>query len=267
MTTSLFPVVSAASLLGFFLLGCSASPEPNPVSTATDAAVETPDAGASAPDSGTIAKTISFAVKLVDATAQDTALQGVNVCVPGRSDVACAKSGADGAVKLGLPAGAEVMIGCENKAYGPVYMTWTLGNADLDAGRFGVFTRSTASSFVELSGGKLTPTAGALMVNVYEDLVERTKRVSGATFTLTPKAGGGPTYVSATKLPQPSLTASTEGGPGLFYDLAPGDYTVTIAHPTRTCKGGFGWKAEGPTSLRSRVFGGGISNVTFVCPP
>jgi hypothetical protein len=101
---------------------------------------------------------------------------------------------------------------------------------------------------------------------VYEDLETRTTRVAEATFTIAPATGGGPVYVSAQKLPDPSLTASTEGGPAVFFDLD-GEVTITIAHPTRACVGGFGWAAGDERSLRSKVFPGGLSNVTFVCPP
>jgi len=34
--------------------------------------------------------------------------------------------------------------------------------------------------------------------------------------------------------PNPALTASTAAGWGLMY-AAPGEYTFTITHPTRTC--------------------------------
>ena len=91
--------------------------------------------------------------------------------------------------------------------------------------------------------------------------------MAGATFTIAPKSGGGPTYISAAKLPDKTLTASTEGGPALFFDLDPGEVTLTIAHPDRQCVGGFGWEAGDDKSLGSKIFAGGLSNVTFVCPP
>jgi hypothetical protein len=210
---------------------------------------------------------IKFSVRIVDATASPTlALQGVEVCAADRPDVACATSDADGNVELSLPPGSELMLRCEGPSHGPMYMTWAIGESDIDAGTFSLLDKTRIEGLVTFSGAKEWPAKGAILANVYEDLVKRDQRVAGATFTITP-AAGGPVYVSDSKFPDPSLMASTAGGPAVFFDADPGEVTIAIEHHTRACKGGFGWDAGSDEALRSKVFEGGLSSVTFVCPP
>jgi hypothetical protein len=209
---------------------------------------------------------IEFTVRLRDATAEtETFLPGVEVCAADREDIPCATSDADGRISIELPAQSEIMVRCQSDDYGPAYMTWAIGSEDIDAGVFGLLARANQNLFVTLSGARNWPARGALTANVYEDLVNRDVRIEGATFTIEP-AGGGPIYVNEARRPDASLDATSLGGPGLFFDLE-GEVTVTIHHPTRTCTGGFGWPTGDPAALRSRIFPGGLSNVTFVCPP
>ncbi|KYF67576.1 hypothetical protein [Sorangium cellulosum] len=217
---------------------------------------------------GAAPEDIAFSVRIVDATASPvTPLEGVEVCVADRPDVACATSDADGRLMMSLPAESELMLRCESESYGPAYMTWTVGTEDIDAGSFSLLTKTKMGLLIALSGAEAWPEKGAITANVYEDLDARTTRVAGATFAITPNAGGGPAYVSAQKVPDPSLTASTEGGPAVFFDVEEGEVTITLEHPSRECSGGFGWKAGDERSLRSKIFPGGLSNVTFVCSP
>ena len=58
--------------------------------------------------------------------------------------------------------------------------------------------------------------------------------LEGFTATISPAATAGPTYTSASWAPDKSLKASSAAGWGTF-QAAPGDYTVTIAHPGMTC--------------------------------
>lgn len=208
--------------------------------------------------------TIAFHVRIVDALAA-MPLEGVEVCAAEHPEVECAISDADGDVALELPASTELMLRCEGAEHGPAYMTWTIGDEDIDAGSFGLLDVTRTGLLLGLSGAQAWPDQGAITVNVYEDLALRDTRVADVTVRVSP-AGGGPVYIGEAKLPDPTLTASTVGGPAVAFDLV-GDVTVSIEHPTRTCTAGFGWSTSSPTALRSRIFPGGLSNVTFVCPP
>jgi hypothetical protein len=208
--------------------------------------------------------TIAFHVRIVDGLAT-TPLEGVEVCAAEHPEVECAVSDENGEVDLELPANSELMLRCEGAEHGPAYMTWTIGDEDIDAGSFGLIDEVRTGLLLGLSGAQAWPDQGAITVNVYEDLVARDTRVADVTVKVSP-AGGGPVYISEAKLPDPSLTATTTGGPAVAFDLE-GDVTVSIQHPTRTCTAGFGWETGSPTELRSRIFPGGLSNVTFVCPP
>jgi hypothetical protein len=211
---------------------------------------------------------IELTVVLVDATAEPLRpLPGIEVCVHGHPDLPCAESDADGRIAMRLPASSEILLRCEGAGYGPAYMTWTIGTEDIDAGRFNLIPTASQDALVLLSGARSWWETGAVGVNVYDELVRRDTRVAGATFTIDPVLGG-PTYLSELRRPDPSLTASTVGGPGIFYDIPDGtEVVVTIHHPTRACRAGLGWATGSETSLRTQVFAGGISFITFVCPP
>jgi hypothetical protein len=223
----------------------------------------TPDGGPPPTDAGP--PTIQFTVRLVDAMSM-AALEGVEICAADRPDVACAMSNADGQVTMRLPPNSELMLRCANNDYGPFLMTWAIGTSDIDAGTFSLLAVNIQNAFVIFSGATMWPATGGVTANIYEDIVQRNVRVEGATVTITPTAPL--TYVGTNRMPDPTATATTTGGPGLFYDIPPGEVTVTISHPTRTCTGGSGWPVAGDNrSLRTRVYAGALSNVTFVCPP
>jgi hypothetical protein len=210
---------------------------------------------------------IELTVVLVDATAATpTPVAGIEVCVHDRPDVPCATSDAAGRIDMLLPAEAEILLRCEGAGYGPAYMTWTIGSEDIDAGSFNMIPTTSQDALVLLSGATEWWETGAVGVNVYDELVRRDTRVEGATFTIAP-VGRGPTYLGEARRPDPTLTASTIGGPGVFYDIPDGEQViVTIHHPTRTCRAGLGWATDDEASLRTRVFAGAISFITFVCP-
>jgi len=221
-----------------------------------------PDEGADAPSD------ITFTVRFVDAVAPDSGpLVGVEVCVAERADIACDVSDAGGRVMLVVPADTDILLRCHGASHGPAFMTLRTGKDDLDAGVFQLLEEDFQSAFVELAGADDWPTTGAITANVYEDIVDRTTRVADVTFTILP-AGGGPTYAGDARLPDPTLGATTLGGPAIFYDRQAGEeVAITVAHPSRTCTGGFGWPGGDARTLRTRVYAGAISNVTFICPP
>jgi hypothetical protein len=227
---------------------------------------ESDPAASAAGDVNQGAQTISFTVGFVDAVSKEP-LADVTVCAAERDDVPCAISDADGVVTIDLPADSELMLACTHDTQVPTYMTLATGQADFDANVFMLLSKAFAPAFIKLGGGTEDPTKGILVANVYEDLVVRDKRVADAAYTLAPVAGIGPVYGAEGGLPDTTLTQTTMGGPAAIYDLDPGDATVTLSHPSRTCAGGFGWATESATALRTRVFAGGMSTVTFVCPP
>ncbi len=213
-------------------------------------------------------ETIGFTVTLTDALSDEpTGLEGVEVCAAERDDVPCATSDADGFVAMELPANSELMLRCSGGGYGPMYMTWSIGESDIAAGQFGLIAEDRMPPLFAIAGADEWPEKGAIIVNVYDDLEERSTRVAGATFTISPDDGGGPVYVNEQPLPDPELQATTLGGPAVFFDLQDGEVEIAIAHTERTCGAGFGWPGASPVSLRSRIFAGGLSSITFVCPP
>jgi hypothetical protein len=194
-------------------------------------------------------------------------LVGLEVCVADQPDFPCARTGQDGKVRAPVPANTEVMLQCAAPLHITTYMTLLTPDADFDVGVFRLLEQSTADLFVATAGAPRDPTRGVLLVNVYDDFVKRTERVAGGTAALESAAGIGPVYGANGALPSSKLSAMSSGGPAGFYDLSPGDYTVTLSHPERSCTRGFGWPTAAETTIRTRVFAQGMSTVTWVCPP
>jgi hypothetical protein len=116
------------------------------------------DTGSGGNGGDTGPKGVSFSVRLIDATAKtETPLEGVEVCAAERTDIECATSDAAGELTLTLPAGSELMLRCENDDYGPMYMTWTIGSEDIDAGTFSLLDKGRMAAFVSFSGGEEWP--------------------------------------------------------------------------------------------------------------
>jgi len=194
-------------------------------------------------------------------------LGGLEVCVPGRDDYPCAKTGSDGRISAPVPPDSDVMLQCAAPMHVTTYMTLRTPGADFDVGVFRLLEKATADLFAQTAGVAPDPTRGILLVNVYDDLVKRTVRVPDATTTLVSGGTATPVYGGGFALPDSTLTATSPGGPAGFYDLAPGDYTVSLAHPARACSRGFAWPDADENTVRTRVFAGGMSTVTWFCPP
>ncbi len=194
-------------------------------------------------------------------------LNGIEVCVEGRDDIPCALAGPDGKISLPVPPNLEMMLKCSMPLHITTYMTMKTPTESFDVGVFRLLEQSTADLFSAMAGSPRDDTKGILLVNAYDDFEKREVRVAEFTAAIEASAARGPVYGAGAAFPNPSLKASTDGGPAGFYAVPPGDSTVTIAHPSRACAAGFGWPEAQPTRLRTRVFAGAMSTVTWVCPP
>jgi len=194
-------------------------------------------------------------------------VSGLEVCAAEREDVPCAHTGDDGKVELALPAREEIMLSCVVRTHVPMYMTLVTPGEAFDVGVFRLLDSVVGNLFAAGGGGLQDPANGIVLVNVYDDLVNRTSRVAGATADLAPLAGVGPVFGGSNGLPDHSLSASTTGGPMAFFNVPPGPRKVVLTHPGKQCAGGFGWPGTTALELRTQVFPGGMSTVTFICPP
>jgi hypothetical protein len=90
--------------------------------------------------------------------------------------------------------------------------------------------------------------------------------LDGATFSVTPVSGKGPVYLSSGGTPDQGATATSSQGFGLFGNLPPGDYEVSVTHPTKTCVIDLlGWPATNKSAARVRVQADFIAAATFIC--
>jgi hypothetical protein len=245
---------------GLALVACSdESGSPSSTSSTSSAG-----SGGSGGDPGP--RLVSLSATFVDARTQ-APLSGLDVCTAERDDVPCGKTDAQGRIEIAVPADAEILLACTIETHVPTYMTLKTPSDAFDVGVFRLLDASLAETFVSLAGASQERDHGIVIANVYEDIVVRDVRVADATFSLSPEGGLGPIYGGPIGLPDPSLDATTAGGPAAFFELSEGERTLSIEHATRRCVGGFGWPAGGDSSLRTKVVAGGMSTVTFVCPP
>jgi hypothetical protein len=252
-------LVLAAALA---VAGCGG--ESDGASSSTTTTTSSATSGTSGGDAGP--ELVRMSVAFIDARTSEP-LVALDVCVAGNDGVPCGKTGDDGLLTMDLPAAAEILLACTIDTHVPTYMTLKTPAEAFDVGVFRLLDTGTAQIFVSAAGATQGTDQGIVIANVYEDLVERDERVAGATFSSAPQDGLGPVYGGALGLPDPNLEATSEGGPAAFFELPPGPRTVTIAHPDASCAGGFGWPTDAETSLRTEVFAGAMSTVTFVCPP
>ncbi len=250
-------------LAALAVAGCESTSQPADGGVAQGDAATPLDASSDAPFKPSA---VTLSVRFIDAATRDP-LVGVRVCAAERDEVPCSTTRADGGVTIALPADSELMLACTIETHAPMYMTLKTPAANFDVGIFRLIDKKTAAAFVVAAGAPEDPARGIVLANVYDELERREQRVADATFTLDPAEGTGPVYGGAIGVPVPGLTGSTTGGPGMFFNLSPGNRTVKIAHPSRRCVRGFGWPTPSETSIRTKVYAGGLSTVTFVCPP
>jgi hypothetical protein len=174
-------------------------------------------------------------------------IEGVEICVYENEDI-CTTTDENGEFTLeGVPADTDVYLSFTKDGYGSKIMGFSSGSSSLavtvdlasDALRE---VRATAAGAVD-SEEKGSITAAAITYNT--DKVDSPWasssetgdwiRLEGVSFALEPESGTGPVYADADDVLDPSLDVTAEAGLVYFYDVEPGEYTVTFSHPSMSC--------------------------------
>jgi hypothetical protein len=184
-------------------------------------------------------------------------LSGVKVCVDQHPEIACVTSDANGNFTLlGVPPRTNLVLTCEKAGYVNASKSVQTSSTDVqESAPIDMFANhaspaDTPPAGVTLDGTKgsvlffaLGPVPGSADPNAFGLL-------AGVSVTLSPAAGKGPYFFGVgDKKPDLSLT-KTLGGAGLYYNVDPGDYTLTFDDPDYDCAaigGGFGgWGVPAP---------------------
>jgi hypothetical protein len=208
------------------------------------------------------------------------AIPGVQVCVNGHSEIPCTSSAADGTFTLaGLPGGANLPITLVKDGYLSVLKPIQMGRTDNTNTQFPIFM-TLASDSVPDAGFAIDQQSKGL-VNVFvlstappadagPDSGLMFSLVPGATLSISPTSGNGPEYIDNNNLLDPTAT-STIGVSAMFYNVAAGNYTLTVNAPNFDCEAiNFPLSADGypngtPHQVAFPVLAGYVDLVGVLC--
>jgi hypothetical protein len=206
---------------------------------------------------------------------------GVKVCVDGHSEIPCVMSAADGTFTLaGLPGGANLLITLAKDGYLSVLKPIQMGRMDEQNG-FPIFMTMLSDGLPD--AGFVIDQVNKGLANVFllstapppdagPDSGLMFSIPPGGTLSISPASGNGPEYVDNSNQIDTTAT-SLVGISAMFYNLDPGNYTVTGNAPNFDCEPiNFPFSADGyPTGTSHQVGfpvkAGYVDLVGLLCSP
>jgi hypothetical protein len=202
-----------------------------------------------------------------------TGIPGVAVCVKGHGEIPCVMTATDGTFVLpGLPQATDLVITFKKDGYVPALKAIETARADMQ----------TSNPIPMFSSSDPMPNLGFSIDmqqkgEVYFFVIGPAPADSGAPFaadqgatvTLMPANGNGPFY-GDNNLFDAGVT-SIIGGAGAYFNVDPGDYTLTVDDPRHNCApisfpfSGWGYPVP-PLSVEFPVLAGYVTaQVGFLC--
>ena len=182
------------------------------------------------------------------------------VCVIRPSMGACATADAMGDLTLAAPAMADVAIRYTKAEFWPlIHMVTTNADHSIEAD-----IANNIAVNVAAAGAMMSPEAGKgqLLVQLAEPEGANTD-LAGATVSLS--TGAPPLYFGEDQIPDAALTETTDLGLTAFINLDPGEYEVTIAHPSVTCSyTESGWLTDSQTTVRVLIEPDSLTTAAFL---
>jgi hypothetical protein len=184
-------------------------------------------------------------VKQGDPNAPSPGLAGVKVCVDGHAEVSCVTTDAQGDFSLGfLPDGSEIVLVLEKDGYVPTLKPITTGYTDTTVAQPITMYRA-ADLPTNLGFAVDAKGAGSIdflvIVRPQDDAV-LAGPLPGAVAALSPAAGESAVYFGTPGVLDPTLKATLSSGgnfalgtasSGRFFNVPPGDYTLTFTPPPK----------------------------------
>jgi hypothetical protein len=212
----------------------------------------TKDGSVSPPDSG-----------VPDAGFTAPRLAGVKVCVYQHPEIACVTSAADGTFTLeGLAPLTNLILTFDKTGYAKASKSIQTASTDMQITTpIDMFAEGSIDKTVD--GGALDSTKGSVFFftigpvpgsadqNAFQGL-------AGATVTIAPVKGSGPFYIGKNGKTIDKALTQTLSGTGYFYNLDPGDYTLTFDDSAVDCEpislGASAWGIPVPATPHSVKF-------------
>jgi len=193
------------------------------------------------------------------------------VCILGRTDLACAVTGSDGKFTLQVPASSQMVISIKQTGYWPYYLGVTTTDQDYntpDKAPYALVTSTQMKLMGAMVGETMDATRGHIVIGVQDAPTPNwTARQADVTVKLSSAAGGVIAYSAKGLLLDKTLKATTASGPALIFNVKPGDWVLTLTHPTLTCKadGHFAIPAGQPGQFKVKVMAEGNFAVAAYC--
>jgi hypothetical protein len=204
-------------------------------------------------------------------------LPGVKVCVDGHPEFACQTTDSDGHfVFKGLPATTQFVLTLVKDGYSSSLKPIITASTDMDDTTTPIFMLGAGlklpdGTAVDSSKGnmfffQIGPVPGDTTSGAFQT-------VAGVASTLTPESGSGPDFVGGNGKVL-STTTSVLNSYGFYYNLTPGDYTLTLTRPGTDCEailtpfGGWGYPGGGAHQVAFPVRAGFVTTeVGLFCLP
>jgi hypothetical protein len=254
--------------------------------------------GAPSKDAGEEPQPVHFSgttsISVVGVLHDETALPGVSVCVidssgSKSSSQPCVVTDDKGAWSFVFAPKQQLILGFEKAGYDKQLIVVDVGTADVQA-----TTPVRLAPFVQVDGG---PDGGAIVSYGWDPSIKLDASkgsvnlvavqsaatadagtaapgfdfTTGVSFTLTPKGGDGPFFVTPGETWDESAKA-TVGGYGAWYlNLIPGTYQATASSDSATCvsvfSSIFGWQGDNGATKFPIIAGWNTQTILFYCTP
>lgn len=174
--------------------------------------------------------------------AQARPLSGVEACIHGHPEIACALTGESGTFTLrGVPAETQLVLTLAAEGYLPRVLPLIIDRADLkpvpEQTRIPLFRAEDLTAVAP--GVALDPSKGhltAMVITATQKIVPTTLSAAlGASVSLLSPAGEGPFFTDGRGRVDKSAT-TTAGGMTYFLNLPAGEHEVVVRHPDRACQ-------------------------------
>lgn len=206
-------------------------------------------------------KTVSF-IGLLQDYQTNKAVADAEVCVMDEPAVPCVATNIYGIYNLpGVPNDRDVILTFTKTGYIPVGKHHGMRQASAFPVTH-IVPEAMQADVQGAIGEALDDTKGSLFFVVLEEIQAPH---AGATIKLEPQAGTGPFYIDTSFLPDASLNATSDNGRASIWNVPPGDYTVTVSSPSKTCEVNQGWPDASADTARVKSVANMTLTTVFYC--
>lgn len=192
-------------------------------------------------------------------------IEGIELCARAPVDE-CQTTGADGIATFQAPGDIVLTVTGVHAGYGDMLYTLRVDSEDAQSFSLGFLSSFHADLMAATVGVSVTPDKGHIRFFAGEEMDFPTSAVGQVSASLTVEAGGTLYYMQAdgTGSADASATEDTYGTAG-YLNVEPGEWALTLEHPTLTCNPNWALAGEAPGRFRVPVEAGLLTYVAVYC--